>query len=483
MFDELFPGMGMMSGMGMDPYGMMGLGSIPQYKTPGADVFSNLGISSPQQQELKGIQMQNMLQQSQIMRQREIMQMQMMGNNMGVSSAGLASGFNAPMLMAMGGMQSPIGPQLSQGINSLIAMRQGQGQGGMVPMGPQAMASQNVDPSQIIAQAVQQNGGDLGKGYKAAADQLSKIADAKNDDNMRMMATRLYQQAQEAQQKEDTVAANNAKSNAQANEANTRANSINAQLTKPVPMGTGHDASGNEGLVQSVYNPKTKNWSYTSGFWGPSLAYAIPNSPGGADKNLDSFQNLAETSSKTTARIGQLQDMVRNGAPIGWAQDGASFFNDVLGTLKQVMPGNPDVPSDVKNYMKQNFGQTFQGWANKGELGESTAQDLVMTVASGYAGGRQVSKNDVQRAEAVVGLATSNPETLIPLLDNVKQRISQDTDRAYQFYKARGVGMGPMASRYGQSLDSVYGTYKQQIATPQGGGTARRPISDFYHPQ
>src|SRR6185503_11073074 len=235
-----------MSGMGMDPYGMMGLGSIPQYKTPGADVFSNLGISSPQQQELKGIQMQNMLQQSQIMRQREIMQMQMMGNNMGVSSAGLASGFNAPMLMAMGGMQSPIGPQLSQGINSLIAMRQGQGQGGMVPMGPQAMASQNVDPSQIIAQAVQQNGGDLGKGYKAAADQLSKIADAKNDDNMRMMATRLYQQAQEAQQKEDTVAANNAKSNAQANEANTRANSINAQLTKPVPMGTGHDASGNE---------------------------------------------------------------------------------------------------------------------------------------------------------------------------------------------------------------------------------------------
>jgi hypothetical protein len=84
MFDEMMPGMGMgMYGMGMDPMMMMGgMGMYPpgmmfsgmqQYGRPQADVFSNLGIMSPQQQMFQGVQMQNMMEQEQFAREQQML--------------------------------------------------------------------------------------------------------------------------------------------------------------------------------------------------------------------------------------------------------------------------------------------------------------------------------------------------------------------------------------------------------------------------
>jgi hypothetical protein len=458
MFDQFDPSM-----YGLSP-GMAGMFmGMPQYRQPSADVYSQLGIMSPQQQMFQGISMQNMLEQQQLARQQQMMALQSMSMNMGANAAQVGSGFAGPMMLQMGGLRpagmGAITNALNAGINAYA--NRGNPQSGMTPMGPQAQMSQGInpnDPQSVIAAGYRANNGDPAKALRWAADYFNNS----KDPSQQMMAGRLYEQAEQLREKEAANAASVAKDLGSAHESEARTTTLNAGLTRPVPMGQGHDANGNVGLVQAVYNPATKTWSNTSGFWGPSLAYAIPNSPGGADKNLDTFQGLADTASKTYTRIGQLEGLVKNGAPIGWAQDGASWFNDVLGTLKQIAPGD-NVPTDVKDYMSKTFDQTFQSWATKGEIGESTAQDLVMTIASGYAGGRQVSKNDVQRAEAVVGAATSNPSTLISTLENFKQRQSQDLDRAYGFYKARGVGMGPMAGRYGASLDAVYGTYKKQV--------------------
>jgi hypothetical protein len=473
MFDEMFPGMGLAGMYGMDPYMGMAFGGMQQYRQPGADVFSSLGIMTPQQKMFQGISMQNMLEQQQLARQQQMMALQMEGQNIGVNAAKVGSGFAGPMLMAMGGMNSPLATRLPGAIAQAFGPQQGQGSG-MMGMPP----GQGGDVTSLLNFANEKFNGDPGKAYAWAGQQLSRWADQTGDPQAREQAVRLSQMGFNLSQEEANKAADTARLNAQAGESAQRTKTLQAEMLAPKPMGTGHDMSGNEGLVWAQYNPQTNKYEQMSGFWGPAIAYAVPNTPGGADKNLDTFQTLADNGSKAITRLNQLETQVRNGAPIGWAQEGASFFNDVLGTLKQVVPGT-NISPDVQQYMNGTYGNTFQDWATKGEIAESTAQDMVMTLASSFAAGHQVSRADIDRAEKVVGTATSNPETLLPVLNMVKQRTSADLDRAYAFYKARG---GTPA--YLKSLDGVHQEYYRQIGSPatnggSGNGGAAMSLDDY----
>lgn len=467
MFDEMFPGMGMMGMYGMNPM-TMGInpamfGGMQQYRQPGADIFSSMGIMNPQQQMFQQVEMRNMLEQQQFAREQQMLAMRNMSMNMGANAAQIGSGFAGPMLMGMGGLQNG---QIAKGVTGLadaLISKFGPQNGGMTPMGPQAAASQasQIDPTQIIAAARAKYPDDPGRAYTEAGQQLIQLGKASGNDALIQGGVRTMDQGNKFRLANAQTEANTAKSAAQAAEANARVKSLQVSMNMPKTVGTVRNSAGWQGLQYAQRGPDGQIHMYTTG-WGPNLTYASPGTPGGWQKNGDSFQKYTETNSTAINRINSLESQVKNGAPIGWAQDATSFFNDVLGTLKQLTPGDSNIPDSVRSDFEKNFPTTFQSWATKGEIGESTAQDLVMSLASTYAAGRQVSRTDIARAESVVGTATSNPQTLIPLLENVKQRTIGDVDRTAQFYLAGGEGN----AQYSQRIKGLQQTFHSTISAP-----------------
>ncbi|MDE2097348.1 MAG: hypothetical protein KGL39_08905 [Patescibacteria group bacterium] len=450
MFDELFPGMGMMGAYGMNPM-MMGMpmgamfGGMQQYRQPGADVFSDMGLMTPQQQQFQGIELQNMLQQQQFARQQQLLAMRNMSMNMGANAAQVGSGFAGPMLMQMGGLQPSWGGQLTNGIDGLISAYQNRGQpqggmpqGGMVPQA--AGAAQGVDPGQIINDSIRAAGGDPAKGYKMAADTLSQLADTTGNDNYRTAAARLRIKAFQTQQSEASSAANTAKANADAQEAASRAQATTAAISAPRPMGVAHSPDGQTGIAWSQYDPQTKSWETKSGYWGVPIQYQIPTTPNGQMENQNAYRQTVMNGIDSQRRINSLIGLInsKGGAAQGWAAEGVGFANDLLGTIQQLAPGR-QLDSTGEAALKQ-YNGTFQNWANKTELSESYWSDLTMGLAGVYAHGQRISNVDIKRAADTLGESVGNPKSIVPVLQSVSQRMSQDIDTQGGAYGVGGTG-------------------------------------------
>jgi hypothetical protein len=434
-------GMGM-GGMGGYMPGMFA--GMQQYKQPGADEFSSLGIQSPQQQMFQQVQMRNMMQQQQMAREQQMMAIRSMAMNSGANAAQVGSGFAGPMLMQMGGLRNPeTSGAITSGINSLIGAYQNRGQGGpggMTPMGPQALASQagQIDPTQIIAAARLKNPNDQAAALQDAGTQLVQMGKSSGNDNLVMAGVRAMDQANKLQLSNGQIRAETAKDTAQGGEATARAASVTAGMTAPHDLGTVISPDGRQWRQYTQYNPDTQKYEMFRNGGGMPIQYVLPQTPGGQQQNGDNYQKMVYTTSTAISRIDQAQKQIASGAPVGDAQDIVSKINDVVGTLGQFYDKSFTSP-DASAYLQKTLpGSDFGKWATEGGVTESNMQDMVMTVAAGYAGGKQISRADVTRAEEVLGTASSNPSTLSSVLTAVRQRMIGDVDRQAEVIKSRG---------------------------------------------
>lgn len=481
MFDELFPGMGMagMYGM-MDPSMFAGM---QQYKQPGADIFSDIGLMSPQQQMFQSVELQNMMQQQQLARQQQMLALRNMSQNIGVNAAQAGTGFAGPMLMQMGGLQPSWGPGLTSGLNQAIDMyaNRGQQQNGMMP---QAAPSSDVDPARIVDDSIRASGGDPAKGYKMAADTLSQLADSTGNDNYRMSAARLRAQAFALQQKEAESSASTQKNQADAAEARARAKSVGAEMYMPKPLGVVHDQSGQVGLAYSQIDPSTGKPSIKTTGWGVPIQYVIPNTPNGMESNIRNFQDTVTNGLDSMQRINGLENLLKSkgGAAQGWAADGVDFANNLLGTLRQLAPGTTlDAGAEAA---LGKYNGTFQQWANKTAISQSLWSDLTMGLAGVYAHGQRISNVDIKRAADTLGESQSNPESITQILDSVKSRMSQHIDNEAETYliggnpqyKGQITGLQAMFHRKVGALGAAP-TYTPPA--PQGGSAAPISLDDY----
>lgn len=477
MFDELFPGMGLMGmyGMGMPMGGMFS--GMQQYRQPGADLFSDLGLMSPQQQMFQGVEMQNMLEQNQLARQQQMMALRNMSMNIGVNAANAGTGFAGPMLMAMGGLQPAWQGGLTQGINGLISKYGPQGQqGGMLPPGVMG-ATGGVDEAKILDDSLKAAGNDPAKGLSLAANTFSQLADATGNDNYRMAAARARQKAFELQQSEAQSSAITDLKKAQAGESTARQQSLQAGLTKPAPIGEVHDQSGRVAQEYAQYSPASGQWNLGHTSWGTQMQFVLPQTPGDVSKDIGDFRDRLANTEDAVTRIRQVRQGLANGAAQGWTADAVKFANNLQGSLEQLAPGSM-LDADGQKLLGTYKGD-FNSWAQATGVNESTWADLTMALAKSYAKGGRISNQDIERAKESIGEDYSDPRTVAAILNNVEQRTTGDVDRDYAYLRSSA-----MMPQQRADIDNLYHTFKQRLTPPtvQPPAGNRPPIGSFYHP-
>lgn len=476
MFDELFPGMGMAGMYGtMDPAMGMMFAGMPQYRQPGADVFSQMGVMSPQQQMFQGVELQNMMEQQQFARQQQMLAMRNMAMNMGAQAANVGTGFGGPLLQMMGGMQPAFSSGLTNGINQLIDLKNRGFQNG-APIGVMGSLSSDpnqFDPTALLAYARQKFPDDPAQANKWAGQQLIQAGQSSRNPTWEQAGVRLMDAGNALALSRGKTQADINKSNAQANESTARANELQAELSKPNPMGPFHDQQGNVGEGYSQYDVAKGAWNIKSTGWGKPIQYVLPQTPGDISKDIGDFRERLSDTEDAIARIRQVRQGLANGAAQGWTADGVKLVNDLQGSIEQLAPGSM-LDSDGQKLLGTYKGD-FNSWAQATGVNESTWADLTMALAKSYAKGGRISNQDIERAKESIGENYSDPRTVTAILNNVEQRTTGDVDRDYAYLRSSA-----MMPQQKQDIDNLYGTFKQRL-TPAQNTRTRPPISSFYH--
>jgi hypothetical protein len=457
--------MGMFDGDGYDPTSPAD--QVEQYKKS-SNPLGDLGLMTSQQKQMQAIQMQNQLAQMQLARQQQMLGLQSMQQNMGVNAAGLASGFNAPMLMAMGGLQPAFAGPLTKGINALID-KFGPNSG-MTPMGQQALQSQNLDDTAVLNYAMQQAGGDTAKGYRIASQLYSRMG--RND-----VAANLQIKANEIdlanQQKQATIG----KTQAETEQAKAQTAKTTADITKPENLGEVHNMQGMVGRKEAQFNTKTGKWEERTGDFGLPLQYTLPELPGDMSKDIVNFRTDLVNTEDAIGKMRQLRGALENGAAQGWTADIVNTANNVLGTLGQFIPQDKLDKSAVATLDKYTKDGTFANWADKTGINESRWADLTMALAASMAEGGKISNKEIARAQESLGENFSNPRTVSAILQDVEKRAGETIDRKHSYLKASTM---PAAQK--TDIDNLYGNFKQrtfgtsqQIGQPDADGWVTLP--------
>lgn len=451
-----------------------------QYKKAGSDPFAEFGIMTPMQKQMQAMQMQNAYRQQQMQQQQQMLNLQATSANMGVNAAGI-SGLNGPMLQMMGGQQPAFEGKLTNAINQFLpggGLNNGNGLGnpapsGMTPMGPNAMAQQNMDPSALVSASLSAHPDDLAAGYADAAAKMKQVADAKGDAQSQQIAARLQIKAFQQRQLQNAQDATTTKAKADAARAQADTQKTVAEMGNPSNFEHVNMPNGDTAIAYVKHNDDGTFGGFGIGFQGKNKEYTLAETPSQAGKDIQDYRELTGNSLSTLNSLDTLNKGLAAGAAQGWTADGVTKVNNVVGTLKQLMPGTTIDQSAIDQANKFHSDGTFQGWANKTGVQESTWADLTMQLAKTYSNGGKTSNQDIVRAKEALGEDIGNPATVATVLSSVKDRVVKNVDRQHDLLN---VSEAEPAAR--EQIDNIHKFFHSQVDPPQAAPKTNLPPVD-----
>lgn len=385
-----------------------------------AGPMEEAGVYSPSQKRAMAIQQQQQLQLQQMQLQAYLAQVAEQKRNNDMQEASM--GINLPVYMAMQGGEAA-GKMLG-GFASRIFGRGQQEQPTQEQVPQEGMTSLVEDRKyQRLQDAMKlpAGGTDPDRKRLALAQQLMNHPDP----YFREKGAQLYEYYQ-------AKVMESAKKVADVNKTNADADATRATTTKPTR--DSYREGGQWATSETVYDPATGKWNtkvVARGNPTNKTENVGPLTNTQTGEQYKNFISQATFSMRAKDSLGRIADGIRQGAAVGWGSKGVQLVNNTLGTLKQFI-GGTKIDEDARSYMNQ-FASSggFKKLAEITQINQSRWMEVAYAIAKANNPTGNITRRDVEDALMQLGGDSSDPDTVLAVLEDLGARLDRDVDIQY----------------------------------------------------